>query len=137
MRDLDTTLLDVFCRVSLDNVTAEYDVLQCGDERWTYGDLHIISSGLAIDLGSKYGPRPTVAIVSENHPYYLALMIATWKLGGIVAPIDHHAPPELFKAMLCNMNPTFAVVASSDELAKAIVSGKLSLPVATVIYSEF
>jgi hypothetical protein len=29
-----------------------------------------------------------MAVISKNHPYILATLFATWKLGGVFAPLD-------------------------------------------------
>lgn len=123
MAQSENTLLDVFSRISSSPETAECDAVQCGAERWTYGALNAISTGLALELVAEYGARPTVAIISENLPYTLAFMLAVWKLGGIVAPLDHHAPATLVEAMLRNIRPHCVVALSSDQATRKIVSG--------------
>ena len=76
---IDNTLLDVFVSIARSD-GIERNILECGDESWTYGDLDAISTGLALELHQKYGPKPVVAVISENHPYVLAILFATWKL---------------------------------------------------------
>ena len=56
------------------------------------------STGLALKLYQKNGPQPVVVVISENHPYVLAILFATWKLDGVFAltkswiqVIQHHA----------------------------------------------
>ncbi|KAF8952132.1 hypothetical protein BDZ97DRAFT_1931228 [Flammula alnicola] len=65
-----------------------------------------------------FGPKPVVAIISENHPYTCvgrhAHMLATWKLGGIVAPLDHNVPKDIMERMLPNIGPTFILVPSPE-----------------------
>ena len=120
---LPQTLLESFLHTARNTETVENDVVECGYEMWSYGDLDVISSGLAIEIKEIYGLKPTIAIFSENHPYILAVMLATWKLGGIYAPLDHHTPQELLQQMIMNISPTFVVVPSSDEPIKQLLRG--------------
>ncbi|TFK38562.1 hypothetical protein BDQ12DRAFT_683838 [Crucibulum laeve] len=123
------TLLDVFIHNSRHPDSIEYDIVECADERWTYGELDTISTGLAIELHAKYGLRPVVAIIAENHPYTLATIFAVWKLCGVVAPLDYHAPSELLKQMLLNIEPACVVVLSTDTAIQDLVKS-LSIPCA-------
>ena len=109
------TLLDSFLHTARKVETVENDAVECGFEKWSYGDLDVISTGLAIEIKETYGLKPTITIVSENHPYILAVMLATWKLGGISAHLDHHAPQELLQHKITNIAPTLVVALSSDE----------------------
>lgn len=117
------TLLDIFSGISSNAETAERDAVQCGDEIWSYGDLDVISTGLAVEIAARYGARPIVTVISENLPYTLALMLAVWKLGGIFAPFDHHAPADLVRAMLRNVSPSCVVVHSADNVTRNTVQG--------------
>jgi len=117
------TLLDSFLYAARNIETVENSVVECGYEKWSYGDLDVISTGLAIEIKESYGLKPTIATFSENHPYILAVMLATWKLGGIYAPLDHHTPHELVQHMIMNSAPTFVVVPSSDESIKQLLCG--------------
>lgn len=133
MAPIESTLLDSF-QNSAQGEFIESDVVACGNEKWTYGDLDVISSGLAIQLKNKLGLRPVIAVVSENHPYILATLIATWKLGGIVAPLDHHAPDELMKQMLTNIKPDAVIVPTTDHHVQCLVEGKPLIPIIFVFY---
>ncbi|KAF9557920.1 ketoacyl-synt-domain-containing protein [Agrocybe pediades] len=110
-----STLLELFLLISRNPSTAENTVLQCGQEQWTYGDLDCISSGLALELYEKHGSGPTVAVISENHPFILAILLATWKLGGSFAPFDCHAPLDMVKQMLINVEATVAVIPENEK----------------------
>ncbi|KAF8207894.1 hypothetical protein K438DRAFT_1713428 [Mycena galopus ATCC 62051] len=110
-----STLLDVFRAHAANPETRLRTVVQCADECWTYDDLDIISNGLALELESRYGARPTVAIVAENLPYTLALSLAVWKLRGIVAPMDYHAPAPLLQPMLATVSPACVAVPSTEK----------------------
>jgi hypothetical protein len=41
------------------------------------------------------------------YPYVLATLFATWKLGGVFAPLDYHVPRDILERMLHNIAPTF------------------------------
>ncbi|KAK0461978.1 uncharacterized protein EV420DRAFT_1665682 [Desarmillaria tabescens] len=100
----------------------KYNVLECGQDTWTYSDLDIISSALAQDIKAILGSFPKVAVVSENHPYIFALMLAVWKLGGTFIPIDVHVPAELLKGMLHIVDPTCLVVPETDVSDQRVAS---------------
>lgn len=119
------TLLDSFLHSARNIETVENDAVECGYEKWSYGDLDVISTGLAIEIKETYGLKPTISIISENHPYILAVMLATWKLGGVYAPLDHHAPQEMLQRMIINIAPTLVVAPSSDERIKQLLRGIL------------
>jgi acyl-coenzyme A synthetase/AMP-(fatty) acid ligase len=118
------TLLDAFLHTARSPSSTEDRVVECGSEQWTYGDLDSISTGLALELHQLYGSQPTVAVLSENHPYTFALLLATWKLGGIFAPLDHNSPPDMIKQMAENIQPTCALVPEDMDVAKELFSGK-------------
>ncbi|KAF8151526.1 hypothetical protein B0H34DRAFT_132545 [Crassisporium funariophilum] len=120
------TLLEAFIAISRSG-DVERNVLECGTERWTYGDLDTVSTGLALDIHQKYGPKPVIAIISENHPYVLATIIATWKLGGVVAPLDHNVPRDIMERMLRNIAPTCVLVPATEHSIQNIVKD-LSIP---------
>lgn len=122
---MDDSYLAIFISTARHQDTIERDVVECGTERWSYGDLDAISTGLAVELKAAYGLRPIVAVVSENHPYVLAITIATWKLGGIIAPLDHHAPEYLLRQMLINIAPTCVLVPSNAQEAKDTAKGMI------------
>ncbi|KAF8190662.1 hypothetical protein K438DRAFT_1763113 [Mycena galopus ATCC 62051] len=110
-----STLLDVFRDHAANVDTRSSNVVECADECWTYDDLDIISNGLALELEGWYGARPTVAIIAENLPYTLALSLAVWKLRGIVAPMDYHAPAALLQPMLATVSPACVAVPSTEK----------------------
>ncbi|KAJ3503195.1 hypothetical protein NLJ89_g8542 [Agrocybe chaxingu] len=118
---MDETLLDAFISFARNPSTIEDYVLECNSEQWTYGDLDCISTGLALSLHERYGLNPVVAVLSENHPYVLATLLAVWKLGGIFAPFDCHAPLEMVRKMLENTQPTFVLVPDAEEGLKALI----------------
>ncbi|KAF4622433.1 hypothetical protein D9613_009459 [Agrocybe pediades] len=107
------TLLGAFIHVAHSD-QASINAIECGDESWTYSALDAISTSLALDLNKRFGFKPLVAIVSENHPYVLATILAVWKLGGIVAPLDHNIPREIMERMLVNIKPTLVIAPTSQ-----------------------
>ena len=120
---IDNTLLDVFVSIARSD-GIERNILECGGESWTYGDLDAISTGLALELHQKYGPKPVVAVISENHPYVLAILFATWKLGGVFAPLDFHVPREILERMLFNIAPTCVLAPSTEPVIQKILKGE-------------
>ncbi|KAF6747506.1 hypothetical protein DFP72DRAFT_1075176 [Ephemerocybe angulata] len=121
------TLFDIFLKLARSPETKNLDALECNEERWTYADVDSISTCLATEIQKAYGLRPTIAVVSENHPYFLAIILATWKLGGIVAPIDYHTPKDILTSMLLDIRPTCVLVPESEVATRRIVSD-LSMP---------
>ena len=123
---IDNTLLDTFVSIARSD-GIERNVLECGDESWTYGDLDAISTGIALELHQKHGPKPIVAVISENHPYVLATLFATWKLGGVFAPLDYHVPRDILERMLHNIAPTCVLIPSTESVIQNIVKGTFFL----------
>jgi len=121
--DAASTLLDLFENIARSEV--DLDAVECGEERWTYGELDVISTGLALEMHKRYGPKPIVVVVSENHPYTLATILGTWKLGGIVAPLDHNVPRDIMERMLLDIKPTFVLVPSNQLHIQKVIKGNV------------
>ncbi|KAJ7482780.1 hypothetical protein FB451DRAFT_1236033 [Mycena latifolia] len=131
MTDL-STVLDVFRDQVANPETKDRHAVECGAETWTYDDLDVVSTGLALELETKLGARPTVAIIAENLPYTFALFLAVWKLRGIVAPIDCHTPEELLQPMLKKVAPACVIIPSAEKKTqKAVLESGLP----TLIFS--
>lgn len=124
--DTGTTLLNVFTNIARSSY-ADCNAVECGAERWTYGELDAISTGIALEMHKSYGLKPVVAIVSENNPYILATIFATWKLGGVVAPMDTNVPRDIMERMLFNIGPTFVLLPSAQLNVQNVVKGLCSL----------
>ena len=122
-----TTLFEQFLRLARSPLTQNLEAIECGEERWSYADIDAISTGLAAAILKSHGERPTVAVVCENHPYVFATFIATWKLGGVLAPIDYHTPKDILMAMLLDIRPTCALVPEPEASTRRVVSGELSI----------
>lgn len=118
------TLFEQFLFLARSSSTQDLDAIECGEEHWSYADIDAISTGLAADIRKAHGERPTVAIVCENHPYVFATFIATWKLGGILAPIDYHTPKDILMAMLLDIKPACALVPETEASTRRVLSGE-------------
>ncbi|KAJ6632258.1 hypothetical protein B0H10DRAFT_1771537 [Mycena sp. CBHHK59/15] len=127
MSHLRGTLLSIFRDYATNPDCRERHVVECGEEYWTYEDLDVISTGLALELEAAYGVSPTVAIIAENLPYTFALIWAVWKLRGIVAPIDYHTPADLLRPMLRKIAPSCVAIPSGEKETRNIVQD-LTLP---------
>jgi len=124
--DTGTTLLDVFTDIASSS-HADCDAVECGAERWTYAELDAISTGIALEIHKSHGLKPVVAVISENNPYILATILATWKLGGVVAPMDTNVPRDIMERMLFNIGPTFVLLPSAQLNVQNVVKGSSSL----------
>lgn len=117
------TIIDAFLAVARNPGHSSLPVVECATEQWTYEELDMISTGISLELHERFTPRPVVGIISENHPYVLAMMLAVWKLRGVVVPMDPHAPAALVEGMVKNINPTFVLLPSTDTKTKKLVEG--------------
>jgi len=132
MRRNLSTIFDKFLSLAQDPRSAQDVVVEYGAEQWTFGDLNLISTGLARELRALHGDglKPIVVSISENRPYVLAMVLATWKLGGIFAPLDCHAPPDMVKKMVENIAPTCASLHEHNKISFEVMRGKtFSVPV--------
>ncbi|PBK61389.1 ketoacyl-synt-domain-containing protein [Armillaria solidipes] len=120
------TVIDVFHHIC-SSEHAHRDALKCGEVRWTYAELDSITSTIGRRFEEEYGLHPTVAFIGENHPYLFACLLAVWRIGGIVAPIDHHAPKHMLESMLRIVNPGVVVVASNVITTQTVVQD-MSIP---------
>lgn len=118
--DSSETLLHTLANHASDPEHASCNALECAQDSITYAQLWSVVTGLAAELESQFGPRPTLAIVSENHPYIIAIIFATWSIGGIVAPLDIHASKVLMEGMLTKIAPHGLVASSMDDVTQAI-----------------
>jgi acyl-coenzyme A synthetase/AMP-(fatty) acid ligase len=81
-------------------------------------------------MKSKYGfnSKPVVAIVSENHPYVLAIMLATWKLGNDLAPLDHNVPKDIVEDIVEHWHRLYSRSFSPRAMFKKLLKVNLYLP---------
>ena len=125
------TLLDEWLTTCLSPESSGWPMLVYDDDTLSYGDMLRISRGIVTQV-LKNARRPTVAIVSPNHPTTLAVFLATWLLNGIVAPIDPHAPPVLLEGMFRSINPHVVVVADTNSTAIEVAHGQYSPRIRTL-----
>jgi hypothetical protein len=74
---------------------------------------------------SKAWPKPIVAVISEIYPYMTTSLFATWKLGGVFAPLDYHVPCDILEHMLHNI--AYLCLDSTESLIHNIVKGTFFL----------
>jgi acyl-CoA synthetase (AMP-forming)/AMP-acid ligase II len=105
---IDNTLLDVSVSIARSD-GIEHNILKWRQilDLWRHR-RHLYRTRSR--TSSKYGPKPVVAIISENHPYVLAILFATWKLGGVFAPLDYQ---EILERMLHNIAPICVLAPST------------------------
>nr|WGJ61594.1 polyketide synthase 1 [Sanghuangporus sanghuang] len=109
------TVIRRFVQVASASETADVQVIDCCGDTLTYAQLLALASGIASKLRSSFGEKPIVSIVSDNNPYVLAVILATWLIGGVAAPLDFHAPEALLKGMLDGIRPHCVVLPDSSE----------------------
>ena len=117
------TVIDRFIQLASSPETSDFKAIDCCGDELTYAQFLVVVHGIAHELLDKFGPRPTVAIVSENTPYTLATILATWLLGGVPAPLDVHAPESLLKGMLNGVRPTCVVLPDTATGSIKLVEG--------------
>ncbi|KAI5117734.1 hypothetical protein M0805_002079 [Coniferiporia weirii] len=127
-----STLVHRLIDVSTSVETSSAASIECCGDVLSYRQLLILSCKLAESLHHQFGEKPTVAIISENHPYVLAVIIATWILGGTAAPLDHHAPELLLRGMLQGVQPTCIVLPEDSTVNLALAK---DMGLSTYVYS--
>ncbi|KAH8110239.1 hypothetical protein DFH11DRAFT_1514493 [Phellopilus nigrolimitatus] len=115
------TIIYKFVEAATARGTAGAQSIECCGDSLTYGQLLSLALKIAEDLRLRFGEKPTVAFVSENHPYVLAVILATWLLGGVAAPLDYHAPEALLRGMLEGIRPACVVLPETAEGNVALV----------------
>ncbi|KAF7965781.1 hypothetical protein HWV62_41795 [Athelia sp. TMB] len=102
--------------------SSSWPAVECALDTLTYAQLWFISRGLTDELQGQYGSLEghVVAVIGENHPYILALILGVWAVGGTVAVLDAHAPKALMEGMLTIVAARCVVLPSTD-LANAEV----------------
>lgn len=115
-----STLLDVFYTLATNPSSSSSNAVECAQDALTHAQLWSVSNIMAVDLVNRYGRGPVVAIISENHPYTLAMILGVWMTGGVVAPFDAHAPETLMEGMLAKIEPDCVVLPATDEANQLI-----------------
>lgn len=121
------TLLHTFRQLVSDPTTSSYDILECGSDRITYHQFGKVVDRLTQNLHGRFSDKPVVAIVAANCPYTLALIFATWSIGGIVAPLDIRTPQTLLLGMLEKIQPNVVVTSNVDVHICEWVTGTILL----------
>lgn len=117
------TIIYKFVEAATARGTAGAQSIECCGDSLTYGQLLSLALKISEDLRLRFGEKPTVAFVSENHPYVLAVILATWLLGGVAAPLDYHAPEALLRGMLEGIRPACVVLPETAEGNVALIKG--------------
>lgn len=82
-----------------------------GERRVGFGELRAMALGCAADLAAHgVGPGTRCLIWAEVTPELAAVMLATWRLGGIVALVSEDAPASHFAHAARTVAPVLAVV---------------------------
>lgn len=126
------TLLDAFYALATDPKSSQSPAVECASDTLTYAQLWSVSRMLVEELEMQHGnlAGAVVAVISENHPYILALMLAVWTAGGVVAVLDAHAPETLMEGMLSIIGSSYVVLPSADLINRNIVHS-----VSEIVYS--
>lgn len=120
------TVIHRFVELALGADTALHSAVDCAGDTLNYVQLLALASALAREVvpESDTQKKPIVAIISENHPYTLAIILATWLVGGVVASLDVHAPEPLLRGMLDTVKPGVVIFPEGVELPGKICKGK-------------
>lgn len=81
-----------------------------GDEVWTYGALGARvdrCANLLIDAGVKVGDR--VAILTENTPWFLVVLFAAARVGGIFTPLNYRLSTAELKEIVADADPAVLI----------------------------
>lgn len=94
-----------------------------GERRVDFGELHVMALGCAADLAAQgVGPGTRCLIWAEVTPELAAVMLATWRLGGIIALLSEDAPASHFAHAANTVTPAVAVVSDTLMAAAATAS---------------
>lgn len=117
------TLLDVLYTLTKDPKSSLSPAVECASDTLTYAQLWSVSQMLVDELEMQHGSLggAVVAVISENHPYILALILGVWTAGGVVTVLDAHAPETLMEGMLSTIGPSYVVLPSADLVNRNIV----------------
>ena len=131
-----TTVIHRFVELALDDATKHNLAVDCAGDTLTYAQLLALASKLSHDSDVIPSPqqkkniniterkqRPVVAIISENHPYTLCLILAVWLAGGVAASLDVHAPEVLLRGMLQAVKPHVVVFPERNEVLNKVFKG--------------
>ncbi|CRK56688.1 Enterobactin synthetase component F, serine activating enzyme [Alloactinosynnema sp. L-07] len=87
----------------------------CDGTSLTFGALDALSGRLAAHLVSLgVGPESPVAVVLPRSTQVVVAMLAVWKAGGVVVPVDPNYPAARITAVLAEAAPVVAITARDD-----------------------
>ncbi|GLZ42189.1 hypothetical protein Acsp05_58130 [Actinokineospora sp. NBRC 105648] len=87
----------------------------CGGVSLTFGELGASSDQLAAHLVAVgVGPEVPVAVVLPRSVHVVVAMLAVWKAGGVVVPVDPAYPAERIATVLAEAAPAVAVTTRTD-----------------------
>lgn len=87
-----------------------------GDRVLTYAEMNAGANRLAHELIARgNGPESVVAITLERSPAFVVALLAVWKAGAAVLPIDPAQPPARRQWMIAEAGATTLISASAHE----------------------
>ncbi|GLW90658.1 amino acid adenylation domain-containing protein [Actinokineospora globicatena] len=101
-----TTVLDLFAR----HADSDYPAVACDETALTFRELDALSSKLAghlVSLG--VGREDRVAVVLPRSVDVVVSMVAVWKAGAVVVPIDPAYPADRIAATLAAAQPVTVI----------------------------
>ncbi len=100
------------------------------DRTWSYRELEQrirTTAGRLVANGVERGDA--VAVLRRNHPEFLALLFAAFRIGATLAPISHRLPAEAVTALRDRIDPALTIV---EDDFKELLDGAAGEPVTTV-----
>ncbi|MFD4636954.1 amino acid adenylation domain-containing protein [Lentzea sp. NPDC058436] len=113
--DHEVVFPDVLATELVAACPAEATAVVCGDVRLTFGELGIRSDQLAahlVSLGA--GPEVPVAVALPRSVDVVVAMLAVWKAGGVVVPIDPAYPAHRIASVLADAAPAAVIGLQTD-----------------------
>jgi acyl-CoA synthetase (AMP-forming)/AMP-acid ligase II len=94
-----------------------------GEATWTFGELAARVAGLASTLAATTAPGARIAVLAENVPQYVVLLLAAPAAGRVVVPLNvRHTPDELVDQI---RRSGATLVAGTDEQLRRLSGPRL------------
>ncbi len=94
-----------------------------GDLRWTFGELAARVAALAATLAATTPPGGRIAVLAENVPQFVVLLLAAPASGRVVVPLNvRHTPAELVDQIA---RSGASLVAGTDEQLRRLTAAEL------------
>jgi len=108
-------VVDLFIQQA--RATPDATAVVCGEQALTYGELDRLTDQLA-RIMADYGvdAETVVGVAMPRSVHSVAALLAIWKAGGVVLPLDAADPPARLSALLDDARPTM-VLTSVDASA--------------------